>query len=253
MTLMEALHRIDTIKPNTYNQAEKIKWLSTLDGIIKTEIIDTHEGGESVVFNGYAEDADLTTILLVPAPYDEIYLFWLESKIDYWNGEVGKYNNSISMYNEAYSTYKRYYNRTHKPLGKKFNFFGKHTTNNSQASGEDGKEDYSPAPTPTPHPTVTFYISDPNLEELETRTVEDGYTWAQLAEIYPSITIENQSYWNIEYPNGSKCVCVGGWWIALRDYVHDPIEGTTHYGLVPILPTEYPVANKTYIRNAQWA
>ena len=123
MTLMEALHRIDTIKPNSYNQIEKIKWLSTLDGIIKTEIIDAREGGEGVVFNGYKEDTNLTTPLLVPAPYDEIYLFWLESKIDYWNGEIGKYNNSIEMYNEAYSTYAKYYARTHVPKGKKFKFF----------------------------------------------------------------------------------------------------------------------------------
>lgn len=123
MTLMDALHRIDSIKPNSYGQAEKINWLSTLDGIIKTEIMDTHEGADNVVFNGYKEDTDLNTILLVPAPYDEIYLFWLESKIDYWNGEIGKYNNSIAMYNEAYSTFAKAYNRTHKPKGKKFNFF----------------------------------------------------------------------------------------------------------------------------------
>ena len=118
MTLMESLHRIDTIKPNSYSQAEKIKWLSTLDGMIKTEIIDTRKGSENVVFNGYAEDADLTTVLLVPAPYDDIYLFWLESKIDYWNGEIGKYNNSIAMFNEAYSTFAKYYNRTNEPKKK---------------------------------------------------------------------------------------------------------------------------------------
>ena len=123
MTIMEAITRIDTIKPNSYSQKEKIQWLSTLDGIIKTEIIDTHNGGEAVKFDGYTEETNLTTKLLVPAPYDEIYLFWLESKIDYWNGETGKYNNSINMYNAAYSTYERYYNRTHMPKGKKFNLF----------------------------------------------------------------------------------------------------------------------------------
>ena len=51
MTIIEAIHRINTVKPNSYDQALKIKWLSTLDGIIKKEIIDTHEGAENVVFN----------------------------------------------------------------------------------------------------------------------------------------------------------------------------------------------------------
>ena len=49
MTIMEAINRIDAIKPNGYPQLEKIRWLSTLDGNIKANIIDTHEGGEKVV------------------------------------------------------------------------------------------------------------------------------------------------------------------------------------------------------------
>jgi hypothetical protein len=123
MTIMDALYRIDELKPNSYSQPEKIKWLSSLDGVIKSEIIDTHEGGEGKVFSGYAEDADLTTVLLVPAPYDDIYLKWLEAQIDYTNGEIGKYNNSIVAYNDAYDLYQRQYNRTHMPKGTKFKFF----------------------------------------------------------------------------------------------------------------------------------
>ena len=123
MTIMDALYRIDELKPNSYSQPEKIKWLSSLDGVIKSEIIDTHEGGESVAFSGYSEDADLNTVLLVPAPYDDIYLKWLEAQIDYTNGEIGKYNNSMVAYNDAYDLYWRHYNRTHMPKSKTFKYF----------------------------------------------------------------------------------------------------------------------------------
>lgn len=123
MTIIEAIQRINTVKPNGYEQTQKIAWLNTLDGIIKKEIIDTHEGGENVVFNGYKEETNLTTELLVPAPYDDIYIRYLEMQIDYANGEYVKYNNSKVMYNETYSAFKRYYNRTHMPKGKKFKFF----------------------------------------------------------------------------------------------------------------------------------
>lgn len=123
MTLLEAINRIDVLKPNSYSQGEKIQWLSNLDGIIKREIIDTHEGGEGIVFNGYTEETSLTTELLVPAPYDDVYLRYLETQIDYANGEYGKYNNSMSMYDTAYSSFQRYYNRTHMPIGRKFKFF----------------------------------------------------------------------------------------------------------------------------------
>ena len=123
MTLIEAISRIDTLKPNTYSQQEKVKWLSTIDGIIKKEIIDTHEGADKVSFAGYDENTNLATELIVPAPYDDIYLRWLETRIDYTNGEYARYNNSVEAYNDAYSAFFRYYNRTHMPLGKKFRYF----------------------------------------------------------------------------------------------------------------------------------
>ena len=139
MTIMEAINRIDAIKPNSYPQGEKIRWLSTLDGMVKSKIIDTHEGGNMVAFDGYTEDTNLLTPLLVPAPYDEVYLFWLESKIDYLNGETGRYNNSISMFNTSYEEFSRYYNRTHMPNGKKFKFFETPKTPEYQAANAVAK------------------------------------------------------------------------------------------------------------------
>lgn len=123
MTIIEAINRIDAVNPNNYTQPEKVAWLSTLDGVIKKEIVDTHEGSEAVTFSGYNDETPLDTELIVPAPYDEVYLFWLQSKIDYWNGDMGKYNNSIMMYNQAYENFEKAYNREHKPISKKLKFF----------------------------------------------------------------------------------------------------------------------------------
>ena len=115
MTILEAINRVDTTKPNSYTQTEKVDWLSTIDGIIKKEIIDTHEGGENVVFDGYDADTSLDTALLVPAPYDDVYIRWLEARIDYANGEYNKYNNSAVAYNSAFQAYSQYYNMNHMP------------------------------------------------------------------------------------------------------------------------------------------
>jgi hypothetical protein len=123
MTLIDAINRIDAIKPNSFEQIEKIKWLSELDGKVKKEIIDTHEGADDVVFNGYDETTPLETELLIPSPYDPVYLLWLEAQIDYANNEYAKYNNSSVMYNNTYSAYWRYYNRTHMPLSKPRKYF----------------------------------------------------------------------------------------------------------------------------------
>ena len=123
MTILEAINRVDSTKPNSYTQIEKVDWLSTLDGIIKGEIIDTHEGGEAIVFESYGANTLLDTELLVPAPYDDIYIRWLEAQIDYANGEINKYNNSLTAYNDDYDLYARYYNRKHMPKGRAFKFF----------------------------------------------------------------------------------------------------------------------------------
>ena len=123
MTIMDAINRIDSLKPNGYDQAFKIHMLSNLDLLIKSEIIDTHLCGDEIEVNGYAEDTNLSTELLVPAPYDKVYLYWLEAQIDYWNGEYAKYNNSIEMFNTAYKAFENFYNRMYMPRGKKFKFF----------------------------------------------------------------------------------------------------------------------------------
>ena len=123
MTIIEAIIKVDALKPNNYTQVEKIKWLSNLDGVIKATIIDTHEGGEDIIFNGYDDETPISTVLLVPAPYDDLYIKWLESQIDYNNAEYGKYNNSSTAYNTAYSAFERYYNRQHMPIQRKLKFF----------------------------------------------------------------------------------------------------------------------------------
>lgn len=114
MTVIEAINRLDTIKPNRYGQEEKIRWLSHLDGIIKREIIDTHEGGGAEGFSGYGEDS-LDAELLVPAPYDDIYVKWMEAQIDYASGEFGRYNNTSAAYNSAYIAFSKAYHREHCP------------------------------------------------------------------------------------------------------------------------------------------
>lgn len=123
MTIMGAINQVDSVKPNVYSQDEKVKWLSTLDGMVKAEIIDTHEGAEGVSFREYDETTPLTQSLLIPYPYDNVYIKWLEAQIDYASGEYGNYNNSITLFNTAYLAYEKFYNRTHKPISKKFTHF----------------------------------------------------------------------------------------------------------------------------------
>ena len=115
MTIAEVISKVDALKPNNYTLEDKVGWLSTLDSRVKTQIIDAHEHSEGIVFYGYDSVLDQETELLVPAPYDEMYLRWLEAMIDYHNSDDDRYNNDIILFNNAYEGYKKHYTRTHMP------------------------------------------------------------------------------------------------------------------------------------------
>lgn len=109
MKISEALQRIDALYPNSFSEEDKLRWLSNLDWTIKVEIIDirsTHS-----VYSGYNADTDMETELLAPAPYDDMYIYWMQAMIDWNNQELASYNNSISRFNEVYAKYRNWYNR----------------------------------------------------------------------------------------------------------------------------------------------
>ena len=122
MKIIDAINRIDSLKHNTYSQSDKVAWLSEVDCDVAKNVIATHNG-EDIDFTGYDDSTDTQTELLIPAPYDKVYLLWMEAWIDYYNGEYEKYNNAMAMFNTAYDGFKNYYNRTNMPKGKKFKFF----------------------------------------------------------------------------------------------------------------------------------
>lgn len=124
MTIIEAINRTDNLNHNVYSQEQKIQWLSELDGKVKRDVLDTHVGTQNVVFLGYNKDTPLNTVLLVPAPYDCLYLHWLSAQIAMSNGEYDKYNASITLFNDEYTVFTGDYHRSHMPKkqGQRFLF-----------------------------------------------------------------------------------------------------------------------------------
>lgn len=118
MKIIEAIHAIDALKPNSYTHPEKVGWLAYLDGMIQRELIDTHVGG-GAAFVPYDENTDPETELLAPEPYGrDLYIKYLENQMDYYNGDTEKYENSLLMYQTAWTTFARWYNRTHLPVSR---------------------------------------------------------------------------------------------------------------------------------------
>lgn len=117
MTIQMAIDRADMMKPNLMDRKLKIAALSELDGLIHREIILKHaHPPEMDTFDGYTEDTELGTELIVPWPYDEIYGWWLMARIDEMNLETDKYENDRTKFNAAYDMFHDWWRRNHMPL-----------------------------------------------------------------------------------------------------------------------------------------
>ena len=111
MTPNKAIETIDKLKPNSYSEEDKFRWLSDLDGLVKRLVIQD----DDVTPYTYPEDMDKE--LLIPAPYDDVYGLFLEAKIDYYNREYANYNNSATMFEAQFSEFKKDYIRKHPAKG----------------------------------------------------------------------------------------------------------------------------------------
>ena len=123
MTIQEALERIDTLKPNRYPTRQKVAWLSDLDGMVWREVLLEHEGHECFGdFAGYDQETDLSTNLLVPEPYIDIYHHYLATQMDIANAESNKYAQDMQLFNSSWTTFGDYWTRTHMPIQKTCQF-----------------------------------------------------------------------------------------------------------------------------------
>ena len=115
MTINEAIAQVDRMRDNMIPNNIKIGWLSRTDHLIFDEIIAGREGAGDMKFEEYNEE-DGERELLVPPPYDELYLYKLEAQIYYEQREIKKYASSMALYNQAMTEYSRKYIREHRSL-----------------------------------------------------------------------------------------------------------------------------------------
>ena len=111
MTPNKAIEIIDKLKPNSYSDEDKLRWLNELDGEVQRLVIQEDEVKQ------YTYPDDMDKELLIPAPFDNTYTFYLETMIDYHNREYGNYNNSAAMFESRYTEFKKDYIRKHPARG----------------------------------------------------------------------------------------------------------------------------------------
>lgn len=99
MTLAKAIENFDSERVNKISLERKIEWISQLDRKIFAEILSSR--GEAS-FDGYTAETPLSAVLKAPESYGEIYTLYLNMKLDYINGEIGRFNNSAVLFNRMF-------------------------------------------------------------------------------------------------------------------------------------------------------
>ena len=113
MKVNEAIAQVDGLRENAIDEATKRAWLTRVDRYVFDQIIFPREGAALAVFIPYGE-GDGERELLIPAPYDEAYLHYLEAEIYRATREIDKYASCAALYNGVVNEYKNKYFREHR-------------------------------------------------------------------------------------------------------------------------------------------
>jgi hypothetical protein len=111
MTASKVIERVDKLLPNAYDDETKLTWISEFDGMIKKLVFQEGDG------EPYRFPEDMNKELLVPFPYDNLYVHLLEVKIHLYNREYDDYNNLAMVFENRLSEYKKAYIREHAAKG----------------------------------------------------------------------------------------------------------------------------------------
>ena len=115
MTINEAIARGDDLRDNTMAPNIKIAWLQMVDQQVYNEIIKGRVGADAVTLPDYSDDNG-ERVLLVPPPYDMLYVYRLEAEICYKNQEIDRQANALTRYNELMDAFAKQYAREHRSL-----------------------------------------------------------------------------------------------------------------------------------------
>lgn len=114
MKLNDAITEATSLRPSEVTRSTMIRWLSALDGQIWQEIISHYKDPDPAEMPVYdPSGAHTATVLLVPAPYDLLYIDYLVMRIDLKNADFERYNNYAQRYQEEWQAYVDWFNRNH--------------------------------------------------------------------------------------------------------------------------------------------
>lgn len=113
MTILEAVQAVDAVLDDPCTYAQKVRWLSELDGQIFRRLHLTH--GEQAGEPHYDENTDPQTELLVSAPYESLYSAYLAGRILECMGQRERSEYARADFQRRLDAFASDYHRSHTP------------------------------------------------------------------------------------------------------------------------------------------
>lgn len=109
MIVSEAIEKVKERKPNAYEDHTLLEWLNEIEARVQRDLLDTAPEG---IFS-YSIERDMERELLLPKPYDVLYLHYIIAMIEFNQQEYEAYNNTSELANSTFAEAQKYYNDTY--------------------------------------------------------------------------------------------------------------------------------------------
>ena len=134
------IEQFNTERPNQIDDSLKLGWLRKCEQMIINEVLIRHEhdlesedkisltvSGSTLkvvsagTFTEHIDSFDMDSEMLVQEPYDDLYIYYLDTRVALQNNDTKRYNVANAQYNNAYYAFQQYFNRTNKTIKTKKN------------------------------------------------------------------------------------------------------------------------------------
>lgn len=114
MTVAGLIERVLEFRGTQYNEDTMVGWLNEIEGQAIEEVVNKAEGFD-VEFIPLSYDLDAERELTIPDRFQDVYINYMLSKMDFHNQETERYNNDVVMFNGAFDAYAAWFRSNHIP------------------------------------------------------------------------------------------------------------------------------------------
>lgn len=114
MTVAGLIEKLLELRGTQYSEDTMVGWLNEIEGQVVEDVVNKAEG-YAVKFRPLSYDLDAEKELTIPDRFQDVYINYVLSKLDFHNQETERYNNDVVMFNSAFDAYAAWFRRTHMP------------------------------------------------------------------------------------------------------------------------------------------